>query len=182
MSQLFKGSHQHLLVVTLNTLGHAYQIAQRVFLAEPLLNLLEVVPSRTGATVLVLGSSDAIGELAGTILENEGMTSAIIESHVEAIVRAFYSLDAHPMRKHLVFFEAPLAAELFQFGERAMHLGEFSILDLKVPRGGQMVGLIALTTDNGTLIQQLPPAEGSGRSLTVIRDRADGFSRYFPVT
>lgn len=168
-----------LAVVSFGALGHAYQIAQQVFTVHTDLKLLEIVPASEGASILLMGEIHSLREFGQALKVNEGVTPVFVENHTEALLRAFYSLEAKPLAEHLVIFESEHTGELFQLAEAALGLG-FQILDFRVPRGGQRRGVISLTCQDADKIEGLPAFDGPGRNLTVIRDRAAGFGRFFP--
>lgn len=170
-----------LAIMTLASVGHAYQLTNRLFTSETTLRLLEIIPANEGASLLIMGETHHLREFCESVRENEGATPVIVEKHTEPLLKAFYSLETKSLLKHFVVFESEFCGELFSMGEAAIGFG-FDIVDLKVPRGGQRSGLIIVTTDHAELVDGLPRFEGSGRSLTIIRERADGFARFFPVT
>lgn len=169
-----------LAIVSLNSVGHAYQVIQRLFTAENSLKLLEMIPYREGAGLLVLGDSGPLREFGASIHENEGVTTVFVEKHTETLLKAFYSLEQKALGQHMVVFESENPGEIFSMGEAACQFG-FEVIDLKIQRGGQQMGLIVLSTDDADAITSLPRFEGSGRNLAVIRDRSPAFARFFPI-
>lgn len=170
-----------LAIISFGALGHAYQVAQQVFTTHPTLKLLEIIPGGEGASVLLMGEIHALREFGQALKINEGVTPVFVENHAEMLLKAFYSLESKPLGAHLVLFESETIGELFMMAEAATGRG-FQILDFRVPRGGQKRGSISLTIDDADQITGLPKFDGDGRNLTVIRDRAAGFSRFFPTT
>jgi len=169
-----------LAVVSFGALGHAYQIAQQLFTVHPQIKMLEIVPSSEGASIILMGEIHALREFGAAIKINEGVTPVFVENHTEVILKAFYGLEAKTLGTHLVLFESEHSGELFQMAEAALGVG-FDILDFRVPRGGQKRGSLILTCEDAESIPGLPLFDGPGRNLTVIRERAAGFSRFFPT-
>lgn len=169
-----------LSIVTFAALGHAYQVLQRLFTGDHKLHLLELVPSRDGAHVLLMGDIHDLRRFGELVRDEEGVTPFFIENQSEALLKALYSLETNTLGRHLVIFESQSCGELFLMGEAALGFG-FQILDFKIPRGGQVFGVLILSTDESDNISNLPSFEGVGRNMTVIRERAEGFSRFFPT-
>lgn len=169
-----------LAIITFGALGHAYQVAQQVFTTHSHLKLIEILPGGDSATVILMGEVHALREFGQTLRASEGVTPVYVEKHVDSLLKAFYALESKPVGTHLILFESETTGELFQFAEAALGLG-FEILDFRAARGGQKRGVLSLTVEDGEVIGSLPKFDGDGRNLTVIRDRAAGFARFFPT-
>ncbi|MBX3017115.1 MAG: hypothetical protein KF767_04450 [Bdellovibrionaceae bacterium] len=169
-----------LAIITFGALGHAYQVAQQVFTTHAHLKLIEILPGGDSATVILMGEIHSLREFGQGLRVNEGVTPVYVEKHVDALLKAFYALESKPVGAHLILFESETIGELFMMAEAAVGMG-FEVLDFRAARGGQKRGLLSLTTEDGEAIRSLPKFDGPGRNLTVIRDRAPGFARFFPT-
>lgn len=169
-----------LAIITFGAVGHAYQVAQQIFTTHSHLKLIEIVPGAEGATVILMGGIHALREFGQALRINEGVTPVYVEKNIDPLLKAFYSLEAATVGAHLIIFESETIGELFMMAEAAIGMG-FSVLDLRAARGGQRRGTLSLTTDDADAIGGLPKFDGPGRNLTIIRDRAPGFARFFPT-
>lgn len=167
-------------VIEFNSYGHGLAMLQEIYKKADL-EVLEMIPVCGGLTLVLSGSTALMNETLKVIPREEGESLAIVENYNPGILRALYSLENAPIRTNLLILEGPFAGDLMTHAQRALE-NQIEIVEFKVPRGAVRSGVLLLSHENEKTLSTFRSAIGDGLTrVTLIRDIADGFQRYFDL-
>lgn len=123
---------QSLLVLETDFLGRAYEVVHGLPAG---VELMELLPSAGGATLLLTGPLEALR----AAIDVRGVSSSDLIEHVpESVLTAYLGLENPPLQEQLLIFESPRAGALFK-GAVALSDRGFLPFDLRLQRGGAKV-------------------------------------------
>lgn len=156
-----------LVILQVPTMGAAY-LAVSVLAEKSQSELYDMIPHGYGATLLVNSKRESVEE-ALKFAKVEFNIDAVLAEGEEKILRALYSIDNSALKEALLVVESISPGVLIDQGHRAVQSG-LEIVDLKIPRGSQVIGSVLLTGSRSDIenFQMSPELKQSKAQVTLV--------------
>lgn len=167
-------------VVEFNSYGHGLATLQEIY-SKAEIEVLEIIPVCGGLTLILSGPATKMNETLKPLPPEDRENMIIVESYDQMVLRALYSLENSPVKTNLLILEGTFAGDLLAQAQRAA-TEKIAIVDLKVPRGAARAGYLLLTHESEKSLDAFRSKIGDGLTrVTMIRNVADGFKKYFDL-
>lgn len=129
-----------LVIVQVPTMGSAYL---SLSLLSEVSEIYEMIPNGYGATLLVRSEKSQVEDLLNKA-KVEYNIDGYLQGEEEKVLRALYSIDHSALKEALLVLESISPGDLLLWAHQGVESG-LEIVDLKIPRGSQVIGSVLLT-------------------------------------
>jgi hypothetical protein len=152
-------------------------------MARDEMQVLEMIQTGRGLTLLVLGGREALDELLGTLPSDDRRRNWLVTPYRPQVLRCLASLDQSPVERNLLVLESEEPGFLLQCAHQALAAG-IGIVDFKIPRGALPWGHLLLTDRNEKKLETLTASIQPGNSfhrISMIANVDPAFAKYFDL-